>query len=379
MIHVNRQLGKLGRCPTRQKESTVTQLKTHRSQPATYLLVTFLLFIASLPGVPVFGQGIETEFSEVAAAKWLELRKNAFDSIAIAVETREKTIRVDSKSLEVERRERVSRQKQLTRVDFKYVESVAISDTAPPLKVPPYNRPYITVYNPKQTFSVLKDPENNWVLMGVERSPSDYIFDKGSIKWDWQNNKIKGPITTLTQALGLDPRLTIGMNRTIEGLVSGALNHDPSSLNFTLSSHDAFGRMVTVTISSNYDLDKLPRRPKSLPKTAVRMTVDGELTFLADWNWVPTSIDLTTREFDSDANELGKTIQAFHADYDKNQIGDAESLGKNLLPRTVKMLSKSGPNRNSTEIIYTIRSLSNSEIEAIEKTSTLSDFKMNRR
>ena len=154
-------------------------------------------------------------------------------------------------------------------------------------------------------------------------------------------------------------------NSSIENLVATYLELGEFSFHdFETSKDKNLGRVVTAKLSGTIKLKSAPRKR---PTNAVRMTVDGDFTFLADHNWLPTKIRTVHRGFDKDKNEVRKTTNTFDAEYDQGKVRDAKKeQGSYLIPKSVTTSSKSEPTQRSSEITYTLKPLSQTEI----KTST---------
>lgn len=337
-----------------------------------HFLLSTLFLLAPTYELPLFGQALETEFKDTAADQWLELRKNAFDSSAIVVETCLKEFRRDVDSNQPITRTIETRQIQFTEGDFKYFESIPVSDNGSQADLIPFNRRHVYVHNSDQTFSVYKDPESEWFLMGVEDSPSDFAFSHDTEHRNLRPGRNRGPLSSLTESLKVDTRLMTDRTTSVDRLVTGYLELDETSFtDFTVDIDENFGRIVTTRLSGKIDLTEHPRKR---PTPAVAMTIEGEFKFLADWKWLPLTITITHREFDKHATELRKTTKTMRAEYDANQVVDAQESGKDLIPKRVKITSTREPDQQGNEISHTIRPLTANEIQTIKAMPTLSAF-----
>ncbi len=335
----------------------------------------FAWIALGLSSVVTYGQSIENEFRKVAPKKWLELRKKTFDNCAIAVEVYWQDTSKRAKSDFQRPREVKTRYIQFAMRDFRYYENVPLSDSNPTNSVP-FGHRFVTIYNKKQTFMVSKPPKKNWKLLRSEKATKKFEFNPESVEPGWSSRNRRMVYNNLMHSFSMDPRLLSSRTTSLEFIIKSYIEYDEKCFrDFSVRKDKSLGRIVSVKLVMDTDLEDVPRRR---PTKAVKLQVRGTFEFLADWYWVPLSLQTTRREFDKDGQEVSVSKSSANFDYRSRispfQLSGADKKPAQIYPAKVQFKYESPLDGRNHQRSFKIRPLSKTEIESIKKSTDLSDF-----
>ena len=320
-------------------------------------------------------QSVKKEFFDEAPKKWLELRTRSFEDIAIQVDSFMKHSTDRAKETFGKPREIKTRFIRYANGSFKFSESSPISDTDPRNKVPFYHR-FITIHNGDETFVVNRAPNQPWKLIRKEESTEKLEFIAESIEAGWSSRNRRSIRHNLISLFADDPRLFTSRSGSVESLIAAYRKHDEKCFrDFKVRTDERFGRVVSVSLATEYDLANLRRRN---PKRGAKIKVQGKLEFLADWYWLPLAFEFTHRELDKDGKELGLNKRRMTYAYDPKQFksysGKQSNRRYQIIPKSVELESRTSGSGFSSVIRHDIRRLNREEIASIEKHKKPGDF-----
>ena len=318
----------------------------------------FSIFVSDL----VASEDLAEEFHRKAPPAWHNVRKKLFHDQAIEV-----TLRVrDSYRREGGDHEYQYRYRQYAKNNFKYYDAV-LQDANYETGEGDLNRRRVTGFNPQYRFALEETATSNWQVTEVELDDQGYAFDAHETDPAARDRLDNGIIKNISGVFGNDPRMTIRRDMLIEDFYA---QHRDWFVEFSERDDPLLGRIVIASIRGEITKQDLtPEQIRSLEErgsSANRSTqVTGSMEFLADHDWVPSTIDVERTLLDSDGKELRRAKEVLVSQYDTSDP---------KLPTKVVQSMSVAPTNQRLEKNYTIREFTDDEIAAAQQACYLSAY-----
>ena len=288
------------------------------------ILLAFDFFAASHP-CHAQKTDLRAEFNKDAVKSWFEVRQRAFTDFAYAINRVETETENDKVIRKIEINNKWYAQKE-----FIFFETVPVSDSG--TKVPiPFGSRLIKVSNGKNAYMVRKSPDKGaaWNLFAEEKIDRKFEFQKEWLKPGWYQLKLQRVLTSIAVSVADDPRLSFGRTMPIEYYIQLLTDKKPKVFDkFSVSNDPNLGRIVKATFSVELETKSDRGNRKTLNQ--------GTFQFLADWNWLPLSVVITSKTLDADEKIIRQSTRKFSADYDKASLRMAKLNGSIPVPKETK-------------------------------------------